>query len=43
MVLGLFGKNKTEKETTIENQVTNESVFTSLNRTENSSASKIHM
>jgi hypothetical protein len=41
MVLGLFGKNKTEKETTIENQVTNESVFTSLNRTENSSASKI--
>jgi hypothetical protein len=41
MVLGLFGKNKTSKETTIENTVVNETTFNVLNRTENVSSSRI--
>lgn len=41
MVLGLFGKNETKKETIIENQVRNESVFTALNKTENVNSSRI--
>ena len=41
MVLGLFGKNETKKETIIENQVRNESVFTALNKTENVQSSRI--
>ena len=41
MVLGLFGKNKTSKETTIENTVVNKTTFNVLNRTENVSSSRI--
>ena len=41
MVLGLFGKNKSTKETTIENTVVNETTFNVLNRTENVSSSSI--
>ena len=41
MVLGLFGKNKTCKETTIENTVLNKTTFNVLNRTENVSSSRI--
>jgi len=41
MVLGLFGKNETKKETIIENEIRNESVFTALNRTENVQSSRI--
>lgn len=41
MVLGLFGKNETKKETIIENKVRNESVFTALNKTENVQSSRI--
>tara|TARA_R100000908_G_C3755632_1_gene150140 strand:+ start:4367 stop:5344 length:978 start_codon:yes stop_codon:yes gene_type:complete len=41
MVLGLFGKNKSSKETTIENIVVNSTTFNVLNRTENVSSSRI--
>jgi hypothetical protein len=41
MVLGLFGKNKSKKETSVENTVVNKTTFNVLNRTENVSASSI--
>jgi hypothetical protein len=41
MVLGLFGKNETKKETIIENEIRNESVFTALNRTNNVTAARV--
>jgi hypothetical protein len=41
MVLGLFGKNKTSKETTIENTVVNKTTFNVLNQTENVSSSRV--
>ena len=41
MVLGLFGKNKTSKETTIENTVVNSTTFNVLNQTENVSSSRV--
>lgn len=41
MVFGLFGKNKSKKETSIENTVVNQTTFNVLNRTENVSSSKI--
>ena len=41
MVLGLFGKNKSSKKTTIENTVVNESTFTALNKVVNSQATTI--
>jgi len=41
MVLGLFGKNKSTKETSIENTVVNKTTFNVLNRTENVSSSSV--
>jgi len=41
MVLGLFGKNKSNKETSIENTVVNKTTFNVLNRTENVSSSSV--
>jgi len=41
MVLGLFGKNKSKKETSIENTVVNKTTFNVLNRTENVSSSSV--
>ena len=41
MVLGLFGKNKSSKETTIENTVVNSTTFNVLNQTENVSSSRV--
>jgi hypothetical protein len=41
MVLGLFGKNKSSKETTIENTVVNQTTFNVLNQTENVSSSRV--
>jgi hypothetical protein len=41
MVLGLFGKNKSSKETTIENTVVNKTTFNVLNQTENVSSSRV--
>src|SRR5210317_2307798 len=41
MVLGLFGKNKASKETTIENTVVNKTTFNVLNQTENVSSSRV--
>lgn len=38
MVLGLFGKTKTKKETSVENTVVNESTFNALNKVVNSQA-----
>lgn len=41
MVLGLFGKTKTKKETSIENTVVNESTFTALNRSVNAQSASV--
>lgn len=41
MVFGLFGKNKSTKETTIETTVINESTFTALNKVVNSQSTSI--
>ncbi len=41
MVFGLFGKNKTKKETIIENTVVNQTTFNVLNETKNVSSSRV--
>jgi len=41
MVLGLFGKTKTKKETSVENTVVNESTFTALNKTTNAQSASV--
>jgi hypothetical protein len=41
MVLGLFGKTKTKKETSVENTVVNESTFTALNKSTNAQSASV--
>lgn len=41
MVLGLFGKTKTKKETSVENTVVNESTFSALNKTTNAQSASV--